>query len=590
MSQFAAPASLRRVSVSSIQRDSRLISEIPPPITVAPPQFAKHVEFASLSRVVQDRFFSALDGTFPPTPLLRSVSAAKANMPFVWVTIAALASALGVVLFRRGFGTLGDAMSIHSAGMAVVFAAIVATVVLASLRTIAMLAEARVLPYAAGIYLFPTTLVDARRATLEVLPLADLLAIEPHPNAIRLAFAGGQNFAFELGPDARIEELVASIEAARAKSKDLSSDADPSGYYALVDPLYEPPGEATSPTSEPRISLRVPGWARYALVLALSAGALVGPVLRWKRNEASDSRMFAEVRAADSIQAYRAYLAHGGAHHDEVEHVWLPRAELRDARATMLAELDRAREVGTLSALRAFAAAHPDHGLADELSRAIHGVHVAALDRYRPLAPDAEALAFVTRLLAFAEAHGPTVRVRIVRAPSPSLLAADRAVEGSPKFAGVVSYPSRYFDAAHDAASEGALLDALKARFASVFSAEILALEAASGANGSEVIGSEVGTPELTIEHHVAWTAGTVTGVAPPGVFVEPSFEFTARFVVPDGGAPSVLSRTVLGVLPETPELERKDGAPPPEETIYRAVSRDAFDRFGAILLARFLR
>ncbi|MEO7092747.1 MAG: hypothetical protein ABI175_05820, partial [Polyangiales bacterium] len=344
MSQFAAPASLRRISVVPVSRDGRLISELPPPITVVPPQVARRVEFASLSRVVQDRFLSSLGGTFPPSPLVRSVSVAKPNAPVVWVLLAVTASALGVVLFRRGFGIVGHAMSLHSGAMAVVFAALVAVVVLASLRAVAMLAEARVLPWAAGIYLFPTTLVDARRATLEVLPLTDLTAIEPQPGALHLVFAGGRQFSFELQADDRPDELVVAIEAARAKSRELATDADPSGYYALVDPLHEPP-QAEPSLAEPRLALRVPGFARHALALAIVAGLLVGPLLRWKRNEASDAQMFAGVRAEDSVQAYRAYLAQGGSHRDEVQQVLLPRAEQRDARAALLADLDRATQV-----------------------------------------------------------------------------------------------------------------------------------------------------------------------------------------------------------------------------------------------------
>jgi hypothetical protein len=541
-----------------------------------------------LPRVVQDRFLSATAGTFPPSPLLRSVSAAKANAPVVWVVLAVFASALGVVLFRRGFGTLGDARSLHSAGMGVVFAALVAIVVLASLRAIAMFAEARVLPYAPGVYLFPTTLIDARRATLEVLPLTELVSIEAHPGALHLVFAGGRPFTFDLPADVALDELVVMIEGARAKSKELANDPDPSGYYALVDPLHEPP-KAAEPSVEPKITLRMPAWARHAFVTAALAGAVVGPALRWKRNEASDERMFAEVRGLDTVTAYRAYLTHGGAHHDEVLQVWLPRAEQRDARAAMMAELDRARKVGTLAALRAFETAHPDHGLPIELAAAKHAVYAAALERYRPLAADADALAFVTRLLTFSEDHGPTVHVRFVRAPSPTLVAADHAVESSTKFAGITSYPSRYFDDEHAAAVEARLLASLRARLLVVFPEEIVTLVAAPNAEP----GAKDMAPMLTIEHHVEWSGDPVTTIAPPAVLVTPSFELVARFTVPDDGVPGALvtmSTTVPSSIPDLTGIERKEGAAPPEDAIYRAISAEAFDRFGDTLLARFLR
>jgi hypothetical protein len=576
-------ASLRRISVVPIARDARLISEIPPPITVASHPVARRVEFAALSRVVQDRFLSAVAGTFPPSPIVRSVSTAKANAPVIWIVLAIAASAAGVMLFRRGFGTIGDAMSIHSVGMALVFAALVAVVVLATLRAIAMLAEARVLPYASGIYLFPTTLIDARRATLEVVPLTDLVAIEPQIGGVHLVFAGGRQFTFELDRDASIESVVASIEAARTRSKELAQDPDPFGQYALVDPLHEPPQHAT-PSIEPRLALQMPGWARHAFVLAVVAGAVAGPVLRWRRNAASDARMFADVCAADSVAAYRAYLAHGGAHRDEVESVLLPRAEQRDVRAALIADLERATKVGTLAALDAFDAAHPDHGVSEELAAARHAVYVAALDRYHPLSPDEGALTFVTRLLSYSEAHGPTVHVRFVRADSPTLAFADHAVESSSKFAGVASYPSRYFDVANAAASEAMVLAALRDRFSSVFPSEILTFAAASeSATATKV-------PVLTIVHHVEWNGDTLTRTAPPGVYIEPTFELESTFSIPDGGVDDVLGTTVPGLLPDTSMLDRTDAAAPPEHAIYRVVSLDAFDRFGATLVARFLR
>ncbi|MEO7093591.1 MAG: hypothetical protein ABI175_10095, partial [Polyangiales bacterium] len=279
----------------------------------------------------------------------------------------------------------------------------------------------------------------------------------------------------------------------------------------------------------------------------------------------------------------------GGSHRDEVQQVLLPRAERRDARAALLAELDRAAQVGTLAALRAFVAAHPDHGLTPELARATHAVYVAALERYRPLAPDAEALAFVTRLLLFSEDHGPTVLVRFVRAPSPSLLPADQAVERSAKFAGTASYPSRYVDDAHASAAETALLSSVRARLAAVFPAELVALEVATPDDDARV----ERLPVLTIEHHVEWAGDTVTISAPPGVFVTPQLEIAARFVVPDDGmvgALTTLDATIPGVLPETSDLARADGAPAPEDAIYRAMQEDAFTRFGATLLAQLFR
>jgi hypothetical protein len=296
---------------------------------------------------------------------------------------------------------------------------------------------------------------------------------------------------------------------------------------------------------------------------------------------------------------------------DEVLAALLPRAELRDIskdgsvaaidrfaaahlggaidseiavarRAALVRELSEASSAGTLAALDAFVASHPDHHLDLELASARHDVFARALDRYRALAPDDASLAFVARLLAAAEAHGPRVDVVFRRDPSPTLAIADHAVEASNKYAGIVSHPSQWLDGSRDDDAEAELVATLHARFAEAFSPEILDVAA-----HASLAGEALTVPTIVVAHHVDGSGDVVTFAGFAGVLVAPRFAFDARFVLPDGGPDMDLSATLV-VDPSVDATPRIDGAPPPEDAIYAESIRRAFQDFGALTLLRF--
>src|SRR5439155_16283123 len=113
---------------------------------------------------------------------------------------------------------------------------------LAALRFFGVAVTARALPWPAGVYVFPTVLVDARTTTLDVLPLVDLDAIETDVRArrVRLVFTNGRAFAFAIGEGEDLARTLADLEDARARAKDLAANADASAC-ALADPLFESP-------------------------------------------------------------------------------------------------------------------------------------------------------------------------------------------------------------------------------------------------------------------------------------------------------------------------------------------------------------
>ena len=128
-------------------------------------------------------------------------------------------------------------------------------------------------------------------------------------------------------------------------------------------------------------------------------------------------------------------------------------------RAALLAELEKAKAVGTLAALDEFAKHFPEHGVEPELREAIHAVYARELDGYKKRAPgkDKNVVSFVERLFAWSEKHGPKVEVRFRRKKSESISRADQYVAKTPSFMGEVSYPSLKFDEKHSTKRETVL-------------------------------------------------------------------------------------------------------------------------------------
>jgi hypothetical protein len=568
--------SIRRHSLLPVARIATPVSEIPPPIAITEPPRARRVAFFELSPLVQERFESAVRGTFPPSPLLKSLRA-KPRPRAAWLALAAGACVAGVLVAARGFGALGGG-ALQSPLVTVIYGSLAAAVVFAMARSIDARGDARTLPWPAGVYVFPTALVDARTATLDVLPLLDLAAVESEVRArrVRLVFTSGRTFAFELGEDEDVARAAAEVEEACGRAKDLAANGDASAV-ALADPLFESP-EAPPVDGEARRA-NSPSWTRRAGWLAIAAGVVAGPAVHHVRDAASDAKAFRQAAARDDVEGWRAYLAGGGAHRAEVEDALLPRAEARARRAALLHDLEEAAAQGTLAALDVFVAAHPDHGLDLELRDARHAVFARALDRYRAQAPNDEAVAFVTRLLAVAEAQGPWLCVVVAKDPSPTLKDADAAVEGSNKFAGLVSHPSPWLDGSDDASTRTALVAAVRARLAEVFPAEILDVVAAEeGADATK-------GPALVVRHHVDWSGDLVAAPGFPGVLVGARFVFGAAFVLPDGGPARSLSTTIAAQPIATPTA-RVEGAPAPEQGVYAAMTARAFDALRADVLA----
>ncbi len=573
----------------------------------------KVVDFYTLPRAIQDRFVGSVMSGFPPAPMV----AQKGGKPtkLIWLAVAALAFVLLVIAARLGYGSLESSLSLHSGRAVVLYFGLVFGITFGLVQAFAHLVRERALPYAAGVYLFPACIIDARSEKFRVYSTQDLTGVAAQGSAVRVAFPSGIEFVFPTADAKAAAQLVSDVQAGRDRSLRAKAAEDAKELVA-VDPLHNP--RFSSPVG-PRdaYTVRRPPWGKFGWLVAVVLSAIFGPTLWALRNSGSDKKMYARATQANDSPAYRAYMTHGEKFKEEVGGTLLPRSELRDAerdgtvealldfkkrnpqtnigpevalsiRTAMLAELEKAKAGGTLGALDAFAKAYPEHGVGPELRAAIHAVYVRELDAYKKRAPtkDKNVIPFVERLFAWAEKNGPNVEVRFRRKSSTSLGRADTVVGKMPSFMGEVSYPSRYFDEKHSLPREERLAKALAAELDRGFSPELF--EVTVGASVPEGDLPEPKVPTLYVTHNEEWSGHNVSTQKPRGTFVGVIFNFDAAFALPGDATPFRFKNDILKFAP-TAVLKEDDPALPPgkaEEKLYDAMSNDAFDVFAKRLLA----
>lgn len=573
------------------------------------------IDFYKLTRPVQERFIGSVNGAGLPAPILRSNAAPRA--PLVWFGTSAASLLTVLFFFRLGFGDLTSAIAVQGTAWLGVYAGLIALATFGVLRAFAILREYRKSPFRRGIYVFPVGLIDARDAMLRMYPIEDLVnVVGPTGNAFKLDF-GRTSFAFPVKDAAHAESAKTELASARGKIQDADAAKESVRPKALaaLDPLQ---GFANPLVSSDPLKPSAPAWALRAWAIALGVGALVGASIWGVHNAKSDDAMYTRAVADNDALGFQNYLARGSRHRAEIATVLLPRAELIAAekvasvsaiegfikehpqtnigpevaaalKTALTRELETAKLAGTLAALDDFARRHPQSHLDAEMKAARHAVYQAALDRYTLQAPTKSTaeVAFVQRLVAWAEAKGPPVELRFHRLESKTLEKADTAVEKHRMFRGVVSVPSRYFDAAHDKVNEDALAAAVVQRFAQAFPTEILALAVGEPVGDPDApLPAQIMVPTLFIEHGLSWNGSIITSAAPHGVFVGLEMSMSALFRVPDDTKPLKIRLDVW----KGPDLANAKDDPKPEETVYAKMSSDAFEQFQKRLLSSFFK
>jgi hypothetical protein len=579
----------------------------------------RRVEFFKLSRAIQDRFVGSAGNVFAPVPLIFAHVTPKA--PLFWAG-GSLASLVTLVLVMMlGYGNLNSGLSSHGGVAAVLYILLVSGVVGCAVRAVHLRKRIAQLPYRPGIYVFPMCLVDARAEKFDVVDMTTLAVGNVLPGAppkVFLSFQGGEKYEFPVVDNAAGEAALTSITNTREEVKGALERND-GGELVTLDPLHQP--RFSSPVA-PRDAYvaYAPKWAKFFFAIGLGAGVVVGPILWLSRNAASDSKMYKTAAKANDVTSYKEYLAHGKSHADEVTDTLLPRAELLEAqqpgtpeallayidahpnskikpevdealRQALLVSLDKAKQSGTLASLTDFAKKYQAQRplVQKELAAAMHDVYARELAAYKAKAPtkDKAVVPFIERLFAWAEAHGSNVEIKTRRKPSSNLDKADAWVTKQPNFMGTISFPSKYFDAAHSQKRESALAKDFVDRLSKAFSPELIAFKAAGDGPDASQPTPAFTVPTLLITHQDEWSTLTWDSKLPRGEFVGINYNFEAEFFIP-GDAKTykwklMVAKGAQGAL-NTVKDEPGEGST--EERVYEIISKDAFGQFADKYLA----
>jgi hypothetical protein len=529
----------------------------------------KKTDFYRLPRPVQDRFAAATRRAAPPAPLLFE----RAPRTKVWAYLGAGGglTLVAIVLLELGWGDVGSALAIHKAGLLGVDVALFAGAAYCVLHAVGILLTMESMPWRPGLYLFPASVVDARDATLLVWPVADSEGVDrvtaPRPG-LALRMRDGTRVVVGASGAAEVERADTGLAARRGELAQAIAEENPH-LLAELDPLHD--GALSSPIGPSEAMKRTtPTWVRLDFAIALGVGAMLGLGIGDMRNAMSDAAMYRAIAGGGTVDALKAYIAHGGKHAPDVSDVLLPRAELKEAEAqgsvaaikafakahpdskigpeidaalrrAMLAELDKAKAVGTVAALDEFARKYPDKVVDKELNAARHALYVKALAGWGDKAQvDPPTRAFMQRLLGWAEKNGPACQVRIRAQPSKTMDDADKSAIRSGHFPGADALPSHYVTPDLLRPREDRVAKDLAQSLADAFPAEVLAVT--TGPTLAPDAQPPAGVPVLLVEYSPEWSKANTASTKPPTVFAGLAFTFETTFTLPDGSPPLKLT------------------------------------------------
>ncbi len=557
------------------------------------------VDFWQLGRSVQERFVESAKGGSAPTPLaVRPLGADPHTL--AWGALGAGSFVAAVFALRLGFGELGNRYALTPLWFCAVYGGLFALSAFGFLKAAARHVSAYAVPFRPALYLFPIGVIDARTPHFAVHRVSEQTQITVDGARRRLRVQlDDASFEFPVHDLSLAEQAAQTVSALRDRLANAGPDSS-AREQSLVDPLVD--NGFKNPFSPPESMRRaVPLWVKAWPLLALVLGVLLGSVSWRVRNALSEAKLYAAARAKDSTETYREYLARGG-HNPDVLALLLPRAELRDAQAkhsvvaieefitthpaskiqnqvdaalhqALLNELASAEAVGTLTALKDFAARYARYSfLSSDIDRAIDARIQAALQQLKPALAPGRLLPFFERLLRYTAKHGPELAVRFQRKPTESLEMAEKALRMSAYFTGEKSLPGQYFDDAHDAPREAVAAAALASAIAEHFPRDLLDAKAAPTLDDAADTKPKV--PTLLVSYRTEMS-GAFTSKKPRfavsgiGIFTKVSFE------IPGDNEPLTFKFSIW----RAPDLKTvTDTTTPPE--LYEAMAAEAFKRF----------
>ncbi|MBI2395186.1 MAG: hypothetical protein HYV09_36790 [Deltaproteobacteria bacterium] len=533
-------------SSRSLEPTAPLELEAPLEPTATGEHWLRKVEFERLPRLVQDRFVASTAETFPPWPILRAHPRAPASRGWSLVAVAAIVALM--VLVVTGFGDPSSRFATRPMGFALVFAGLTATALLGFFRALAA-RGAHDLPFRAGVYLFPSEVIDARSPTLRIHPLAELSSISQDGHHVQVRFRDGDEFSFAVADEATGESAVGQVLRARDA---LHRAHDAPSLLGLLDPLWEP-GEELPVSNGAPFRVRWSFWVERSMAVALAGGLVLGPPAFLLRDWGSDRVAFDRAVNDGSSAALSAYAAHGRRHVRDVQERLLPLVALRGLHGTAAIEQWMAEHpiaastpegqaarrgallrdlaaIVTIPSIRTFAAAHANEGFPSqaEIDAALQRAHRTMVGkRASSLAND--------HLLTTPAACGSTVSVQIVQGDT-NLHQGDYAVSRSPRFGGSTSYPSRYFGS--QGGAEFGARSSLEKRIRAAYPEGCLV-----------VVGAAPGTPALQVKWTPRYAGSLLEIPRPPAVFADLAIDVEARLLSGDGRELARLGRSYAATV-----------------------------------------
>jgi len=440
-------------------------------------------------------------------------------------------------------------------------------------------------PFQPGRYLFATDFVDARTATLRIVPtrlLSDFKGTHMHTNNsythTQLTFTFGST----------IEQFtVRGQDAAQAATtgfwdsqKTLTAAAQAKDWAAIekLDPFYECRSrnvwEGGTPADGGPSMKELPKWFRLRFAVAAVAALVLAPLIALGRNVVSDEMMFSKAKQYDTESSWGDYLDRGWRHK--------PEATL----AQPIAAFREAKKDATVSKMRRVLKTYPGSSIEADARAALHGLYMKTFADFQGKASTADPrmLPFMRRLIDYLEKND-TATVRVVfTAPSTGTLAqADSFFQREYSRGGKIVEPiSPHFEAKSSAPRELSIVSRLNSAFAAIFPTDILRLEYA--APGSTPTGKE---PLVSIAYVVGPSGKAYVSDDEQRVFVGIDVSFGMRMRIPNDAN---LFDFNLKVSPPERFRYRVERGGSQGAAAYSAMAERAFDEFNQKLQAIFFR
>jgi hypothetical protein len=440
--------------------------------------------------------------------------------------------------------------------------------------------------FAPGQYLFPYTLVDARRPQWQVVDLSQATGINVVEQLINGMYSH-TTYAFSF-PDAatrtwkisnknRAQQFGTKLAALQSAAHDAYQRNDLASLLRL-DPFFEirrknwemPQNDAVPPSS------RLKNFLVHPVVAAIATALVLAPVFWLVRNVGADYAMQAEAKRLNTEKAYVWYIDNG----------WFKVDEMRAAVPRIAFE--EVKKLHSVTELRSLLIRYRNAGLQADVGKEIHVLYQAALAKFKDQAitSDPALLASMERLLQVLEQRGdPKVGIHFTRPGNEALGALDASIKQSEaKLGGKKIIPAALHFYDNSAAPREARIAAgLQGAFRSIFANDVLDLRVVGASNNT--------SPMLEITYQIAPSGSIfVSEENKEQAFVGLVARFQAALQAEPSAAPWRFDMEVAPPNHFTVEPNDAVTAGSPESRVYAVMAERAFDELGVKIRAAFFR